>query len=256
VRLLLAECEGVEIRLECNIQALRKTATGFELSTSQGTFQGRSVVVATGGLSIPTMGATGLGYDLARQFGHTLVPTRASLVPITLTGLPLQDWDGLAGLAAPVRVTSGDQSFDHSLLITHRGLSGPAILQISNYWEIGMPLSIDWLRDSPNPRFLRKQLIERMPKRLADRLLDLLGDQHPDWLRKWPITASGTEGYRTAEVTLGGVDTDEISSQTMESKRVAGLYFIGEVLDVTGWLGGYNFQWAWASAAAAGRAAS
>jgi hypothetical protein len=217
------------------------------------------------------MGASGYGYELARSFGHAVLPTRAALVPLTLSGRPLEHNEGLSGVALDVEAHASGTRFRGGMLFTHRGLSGPAILQISSYWQPGDPLHIDllpdrdagaWLRDRQRAQpatELRNALAELMPKRVAQRLCEhdfgqhLLRQLQPAMLAKiahtlhaWPVVASGTEGYRTAEVTLGGVDTNELSSTTMESRHVRGLFFIGEVADVTGWLGGYNFQWAWA----------
>ena len=282
VRLLLDECAaaGVQVRTDTAVENIERIADGWQLRTSAGIFTARSLVVATGGLSVPTMGATGFGYEIARRFGHALLPTRAGLVPLTLSGKPLEQFDGLSGLALEVEAQCAKASFRNQLLITHRGLSGPAILQISNYWQPGKPLLLDllpgtdalaWLQQMKAERGaseLRTVLGEVMPKRLAQRLCELwLGDkplkqfdqrqlvQAASHLNGLAITTSGTEGYRTAEVTLGGVDTARVSSATMESKLQPGLFFVGEVLDVTGWLGGYNFQWAWASGYAAGLAA-
>ncbi len=227
------------------------------------------------------MGASGFGYELARQFGHAVLPTRAGLVPLTLSGKHQEHYQDLAGVALPVVETRvGKQSFRAGLLFTHRGISGPAILQISSYWQPGDDLRIDLLPDRDAGAYLIEQRTSRplaelktvlgevLPKRLAQRLCEQWLESRPmrqyreaeleqigTQLNAWPITASGTEGYRTAEVTLGGVDTDGLSSSTMQSKLVPGLYFIGEVVDVTGWLGGYNFQWAWASGQAAGAVA-
>jgi len=235
------------------------------------------LVVACGGLSIPRMGASGFGYALARQFGHRVLPTRAGLVPLVMTGKPLAQLADLSGVSVPVTATCKGMSFSHSLLITHRGVSGPAILQISSYWRPGDALQLNWLptldaldrlqqlqRERPAAE-LKTVLAELLPKRLVQRLCETGMPNLPmrqfnlpqlrelaQYLQQWPLVVSGSEGYRTAEVTLGGVDTRELSSTTMQSKRVPGLYFIGEVLDVTGWLGGYNFQWAWASGHAAG----
>ncbi len=282
LRMLLDECAaaGVRIETECSIEHVLKTADGFSLRTARGDFTAISLVVATGGLSIPKMGATGYGYQLARQFGHALLPTRAGLVPLTLSGKPLEDWADLAGVALPATAAANDRQFTSAVLVTHRGLSGPAILQISSYWQPGDALHLDffpetdvadWLASQQQARpatELRTVLAEALPKRFAQRLVELGIDSKPlrqyraadlqtiaARLHAWPIIASGTEGYRTAEVTLGGVDTDGLSSSTMQSKTVPGLFFIGEVVDVTGWLGGYNFQWAWASGVAAGNAA-
>ena len=280
VRMLLDECAaaGVEVRTGCAVTHVRKVEDGFRVLTGAGEVHATSLVVATGGLSIPSMGATGFGYELAKQFGHTVLPTRAGLVPLTLSGKHQERYQDLAGLALPVSEAKlGKRSFRAGLLFTHRGLSGPSILQISSYWQPGDDLRIDlspdvdvgdWLigqRAERPAAELKTVLGELLPKRLAQRLCELWFESKPmrqyreaeladigRQLHDWPITASGTEGYRTAEVTLGGVDTNELSSTTMESRRVPGLYFIGEVVDVTGWLGGYNFQWAWASGHAAG----
>ncbi len=234
----------------------------------------RNLVLATGGKSIPKMGATGLAYDLAKQFALPLIPTRAGLVPFTF---PEERFKPLAGVALPVRATAGGTSFEEALLCTHRGLSGPAMLQISSYWHEGEQISIDLFPDSDPFQILRArrqdygrrnlttELATLLPNRLADHLsaaLKLSGnlaDQSDaalealiDTLKNWQLTPSGTEGYRTAEVTMGGIDTDALSSKTMEAKSVPGLYAIGEAVDVTGWLGGFNFQWAWSSGWAAG----
>jgi predicted Rossmann fold flavoprotein len=281
VQMLLTECSdaGVRIDTQCTVQSVHKHDGGFVLQTSQGRMAAPNLVVASGGLSIPRMGATGYGYQLAQQFGHALLPTRAGLVPLTLSGRPLEELEGLAGVALPVAVSCQAQAFHHDMLITHRGVSGPAILQISSYWQPGQALWLDLLpgadavelllqarRERPAAE-LRTVLAEWLPRRYAQRLcesalesrvlkqyaepaLRTIGER----LQRWPLVASGTEGYRTAEVTLGGVDTRALSSTTMASRTVPGLYFIGEVVDVTGWLGGYNFQWAWASGHAAGMA--
>ncbi len=283
VRMLLDECAAAGARVEasCGVQRVRRTPEGFSVLTARGEVHAQSLVVASGGLSIPSMGASGFGYELARQFGHNVLPTRAGLVPLTLSGKHQEHYADLAGVALPaVETRVGKQSFRAGLLFTHRGISGPAILQISSYWQPGDELRIDLLPDFDVGTHLVEQrtarplaelktvLGEILPKRLAQRLCEQWFANRPmrqyreaelvqigAQLNAWPITASGTEGYRTAEVTLGGVDTDGLSSSTMQSKRVPGLYFIGEVVDVTGWLGGYNFQWAWASAQAAGAVA-
>jgi predicted Rossmann fold flavoprotein len=252
---------------------------GFVATTALGRLRAPSLVVATGGLSIPSMGATGFGFELARRFGHAVLPTRAGLVPFTLSGKHLEHYAELAGVAFRVEARCGKARFDNAMLITHRGLSGPSMLQVSSYWEPGRDLRVDLLPDrdaaawlaerrnaQPNAE-LRTVLGDALPKRFAQRLCEVWLDSRPmkqytpaelaaiaAQLRDWPIVPSGTEGYRTAEVTLGGVDTDGLSSTTMESRLVKGLHFIGEVVDVTGWLGGYNFQWAWASGHAAGMA--
>ena len=274
VRMLLDECEagGVRIDTSCRVDGVERIDGGFVVQTALGPIRTSALVVATGGLSIPSMGATGFGYELARQFGHTVLPTRAGLVPLTLSGKHQERFEGLSGVALPVSARCNGQQFDNFMLITHRGVSGPAILQISSYWRPGDDLRLDLLpqadafaalKDLQARRpaaELRTVLADVLPKRFAERLCEVWFESRPikqfndpelraiaTQLQDWPLVASGTEGYRTAEVTLGGVDTDELSSSTMQSKRVPGLYFIGEVVDVTGWLGGYNFQWAWAS---------
>ncbi len=282
VRMLLAECAeaGVEIVTGCAVQAVQAADGGFRIDTARGPLDCQRLVIASGGLSIPKMGATGFAYELARQFGHELVETRAALVPFTLSGRPLQDWEGLAGVAHAVSASAGGMSFDGALLLTHRGLSGPAILQISSYWSPGEELLIDWLPGQDAALALaavkRAQpaldlagwLGGQMPRRLAQRLAELSGlparplGQQRDAdlaalgrrLNAWSFRPSGTEGYRTAEVTLGGVSTEAVSSASMESALQPGLHFVGEALDVTGHLGGFNFQWAWASGHAAGQA--
>ncbi|WP_345779290.1 NAD(P)/FAD-dependent oxidoreductase [Lysobacter sp. M2-1] len=286
VAMLLAECTAgvVEIRTSCSIERVaHRDGGGFALRTSQGSFEADALVAASGGLSIPKMGATGFGYALARQFGHAVLPTRAGLVPLTLSGRPLEEIADLSGIALPVEASCNGVAFRNAMLLTHRGVSGPAILQISSYWRPGDSLRIDLLPGDDALQRLRTErkrrpatelrtiLAELLPKRFAQRLCEtslvplqplrpLRQFDEPQLgavaglLSAWPLVASGTEGYRTAEVTLGGVDTDGLSSSTMQSRHVPGLYFIGEVVDVTGWLGGYNFQWAWASGHAAGRA--
>ena len=281
VRLLLDECAaaGVRIEVDCEVREVTRQGEGFSVNTARGVFTAPRLVVATGGLSIPSMGASGFGYQLARQFGHTVLPTRAGLVPLTLSGKPQEQYQDLSGLSFEVEARAGRQAFRNQMLITHRGLSGPAILQISSYWQPGEPLQLDllpdrdalaWLQEQQQERplaELRTILGEALPKRFAQRLCEAWFTSKPmrqyrpqelkdlaAQLAQWPIIASGTEGYRTAEVTLGGVDTRELSSATMESRLVPGLHFVGEVMDVTGWLGGFNFQWAWASGVAAGRA--
>ncbi len=282
VRLLLDECAAVAARIEvgCSIERIERGAEGFRIATSTlGELSAAVLVVASGGLSIPSMGASGFGYQLARQFGHSVLATRAGLVPLTLGGSHLDDYAGLAGIALPAEANCGKRRFRGGLLFTHRGLSGPAILQISSYWQPKDPLLINWLpqqdvaqalldrqRAKPDAQ-LRSALAELLPSRFAQRLSERWLSSRPlkqyraaelreigGRLQRWPVVASGTEGYRTAEVTLGGVDTRELSSTTMESRLLPGLYFIGEVVDVSGHLGGFNFQWAWASARAAGAA--
>ncbi|HMM68556.1 MAG TPA: NAD(P)/FAD-dependent oxidoreductase [Dokdonella sp.] len=281
VAMLLDECAqaGVRIETSCSVGEVQRLDGGFRIGTGLGEIECPALVVASGGLSIPSMGATGFGYELARQFGHDIRPVRAGLVPLTLSGKHLQRLQDLSGVALPVESTCNGASFRADLLITHRGLSGPAILQISSYWQAGADLRLDLLPDANAHEFLAQQQRERpaaelrtvlaevLPRRFAQRLCEVwLGNKPMKQLREaelrdiaaqlsaWPVVASGTEGYRTAEVTLGGVDTDQLSSATMQSKLVEGLYFIGEVVDVTGHLGGYNFQWAWASGHAAGTA--
>ena len=282
VKLLLDECAaaGVEVRTQCSIEQLEHRDDGsFRLGTSQGRFSAAALVVASGGLSIPSMGASGFGYQLARQFGHAVLPTRAGLVPLTLSGTHAERLQDLAGVSLPVEARCNGTSFRNFMLVTHRGISGPSILQISSYWQPGDDLRLDLLpthdidallkdwQATRRDAELKTLLAEVLPKRFAQRLCEHWISSKPlrqyndrelrdiaTLLRDWPLVASGTEGYRTAEVTLGGVDTNELSSSSMMSKRVPGLYFIGEVVDVTGWLGGYNFQWAWASGHAAGSA--
>ena len=282
VRMLVDECQtaGVGIRTDCAVTTLERGADGFRVQTTAGTFHCASVVVATGGLSIPSLGATGFGHDLARRFGHTVLPLRAGLVPLTLSGRHQERFAELSGVALPVEARCNGVAFRNAMLITHRGISGPAILQISSYWQPGDALALDlmpgedalaWLRRMKRERAdasLKTVLSDVLPKRLAHRLCEHWLPDRPvkqidepqlreaaALLQAFPLVASGTEGYRTAEVTLGGVDTAEVSSSTFESRKVPGLHFIGEVLDVTGWLGGYNFQWAWASGHAAGAVA-
>ena len=282
VAMLLAECAaaGVEIRTHCTIERVEHTDAGhYRLHTPQGRFESAALVVASGGLSIPSMGASGFGYQLAKQFGHNVLPTRAGLVPLTLSGTHAERLQDLAGVSLPVEATCNGMRFRNFMLITHRGISGPSILQISSYWQPGDDLRLDllpgidsaqqladWQRTRRDTE-LKTVLSEVLPKRFAQRLCEHWIQNKPlrqytpaelrtiaELLAAWPLIASGSEGYRTAEVTLGGVDTDGLSSSTLQSKTVAGLYFIGEVVDVTGWLGGYNFQWAWASGHAAGSA--
>lgn len=283
VKMLVDECQAAGVRIETGhgIDALHhgEGDMPFRLNTAHGTLATAALVVASGGLSIPSMGASGFGYELARRFGHRVLPTRAGLVPLTLSGKHHERLHDLSGVALAVTANCNGQAFSNQMLITHRGVSGPAILQISSYWQPGDDLrldllpghdALDWLLAQQRQRpaaELKTVLGETLPKRFAQRLCEVWLANKPmkqynapelkqlaATLSDWPLTASGTEGYRTAEVTLGGVDTDEVSSSTLQSKRVPGLYFVGEVLDVTGWLGGYNFQWAWASGHAAGMA--
>jgi predicted Rossmann fold flavoprotein len=279
VRMLLDECLAADVQVEtgCSVDRVLRNDHGFRIDTTLGAFATSALVIASGGLSIPSMGASGFGYAIARQFGHNVLETRAGLVPLTLSGKHSENLQDLSGVALPVRASCNGEGFSGAMLITHRGISGPAILQISSFWRPGDDLRIDLLPDRDAFDWLRMQVSERpaaefknvladaLPRRFALRLCELWLPNKPmrqyrdaelrdiaTHLREWALIASGTEGYRTAEVTLGGVDTDELSSSTMESRRVHGLYFIGEVVDVSGWLGGYNFQWAWASGHAAG----
>ncbi|WP_390594131.1 NAD(P)/FAD-dependent oxidoreductase [Simiduia litorea] len=280
LNLLLTECEyaGVSVTTQCSIEKVAKISDKFHLQTSLGQYTCDSLVVATGGLSIPTMGATGFGYQIAQQFGLACTPVWASLVPFTITDKWQPIVNELSGLSLNVRVTCNKQSFSDPLLFTHRGLSGPAMLQISNYWRPSDSLLIDFYPDGDlaeqiktwrsqgNKSELKNLLAMLLPKRFVESWLpDGEGsravNQYSDAdisriaekFQRWRVTPSGTEGYRTAEVTMGGVDTQGVSSKTFEAKTTPGLYFVGEVLDVTGWLGGFNFQWAWASGFCAGQ---
>jgi predicted Rossmann fold flavoprotein len=257
VRMLLDECSKAEIVTGVRVSEVR-SATSFVVETSRGAYEATALVVACGGLSIPKIGASSLGYDIARQFDVKLAPVRPALVPLTWDPTDAAIWSDLAGVAAEAIASVNGQSFREKLLFTHRGLSGPAILQISSYWQPGQPLHLNLLPDIPveailearGNRSLKNALADFLPKRLAERWLDLhsLEDLH-----RWRCTPGGTEGYAKAEVTAGGVHPDELSSKTMEARKVSGLFFIGEVVDVTGHLGGYNFQWAWSSGWAAGQ---
>jgi hypothetical protein len=277
VGMLEAECRaaGVRIQTNVNIEQVSKEDE-FVLRAGDDQFHAASVVVATGGLSIPKMGATGFGYDLARQFGLKIVEPRPALVPFTFNKDDTAHFCDLAGVSAEVIASIGAQSFREKMLITHRGLSGPAILQISSYWKPGQPVSLDLapghaltaaLRDPKKTRDLsaaKAAFRSALPHRFADRWLDVYPphgwsnhalDELERLTHNWQIIPAGTEGYAKAEVTAGGVDTNELSAKTMESRKVPGLFFIGEVVDVTGHLGGFNFQWAWASGFSAGQAA-
>jgi len=278
VAMLLEECAKGEVDLRCGEEiASVEQAGGFTVTTPSGRFRAPSLVIATGGPSIPKMGASGYAYDLARQFGLKVVEPRPALVPLTLGGEEVLFRD-ISGVSAAVVTSAGKARFAEAALFTHRGLSGPAILQASSYWRPGEPLFVDFLPDESGdflldakraaPRStLRAWLRERLPARLADILAERLGlevefGNAPDKalrgagerLKRWTFQPNGTEGFAKAEVTVGGIATAELSSKTMEAKRVPGLYAIGEAVDVTGWLGGYNFQWAWASGVAAGEA--
>ena len=269
VEMLLRECEAAKVQIEtgCTVHAVSRSE-GFELDTSAGVLRSPSLAIASGGLSIPKIGATPFGYSVARQFGVRIVECRPALVPLTFNKKDLADFGGLAGVSAEV-VAGG---FREKMLFTHRGLSGPAILQASSYWQPGAAIEIDLLpgvdivAKLKERRLARPVLAALLPKRLADRWMEvraipqgpaLLSDREiasiAEQLHNWRFTPGGSEGYEKAEVTAGGVDTDEISSKTFASKKVPGLYFIGEVLDVTGQLGGFNFQWAWASGYSAGQ---
>jgi len=272
---------GGELRLNTSVRDIEKTDTGFRVTTSGGVVEAARLVIASGGLSIPKMGATDFAYDVARQFGHAIIDPRPALVPFVFEGRDKEDFASISGLACQVQARNDRAAFEEAMLFTHRGLSGPAILQISSYWTAGEPVTLDLLAGLQAGAALtafkaqhpKKSLATAMETLLPARLVALLqtrGDM-PEvprmadlshaaidaltaHLSHWTIKPAGTEGWRTAEVTVGGVDTSGLSSKTMESRLVPGLYFIGECVDVTGWLGGYNFQWAWASAYAAAQA--
>jgi predicted Rossmann fold flavoprotein len=279
IDMLLEECRKarVQLKLGVRISALSKDESGFVVVTDQGEFRGRSLVVATGGPSIPKMGSSGFGYKVAEQFGLKIVPPRAALVPLTF-GASLAPFKDLSGVSVDAVVSCSKTRFDEALLFTHRGLSGPAILQISSYWREGHDIVVDMAPEvdvlarlkkirSDHPRQeMATALGDILPKRLARTVADVIGgpERIADFsdvrltevaaaVWQWRVRPDGTEGYRTAEVTLGGVDTSELSQKTFEARSVPGRYFIGEVIDVTGHLGGFNFQWAWSSGHAAGR---
>jgi len=282
VNMLKAECDKghVLIKTLAETHSVDKRQENYQLSTSIGEFSCQSLIVATGGLSVPTLGGSGFGYQLADQFGLKVNTTEASLVPLTLTGALLELSNNLAGVSQPIAVSVPTKNFQESMLFTHRGLSGPAILQISNYWQLGETIFIDLApmidlehqlleakQNNPTSKLatllsqvLAKSLVNALlnywwPELVKSSLQELKNSQCKDiakQLHQWQIKPSGTEGYRTAEVTRGGVDMDSISSKTMQHKTLNGLFFIGEVLDVTGHLGGYNFQWAWSSGYVAG----
>jgi predicted Rossmann fold flavoprotein len=275
ITMLESECRAANVKIvaDAKINEVRRD-TAFSVRTDATEYRAPTLVVATGGISIPKMGATGFGYDLARQFGLNIVQTRPALVPLVLHPADRKRYCDLAGVSTEVIATAGNAAFPEKMLFTHRGLSGPAILQASSYWKEGEFLQIDLVpgreatqkireAGTRTPAVAEKALHEFLPQRLAERWLKF----HPPkaWtntaldalereLHSWQVQPAGTEGYEKAEVTAGGVDTAELSSKTMEARKVPGLFFIGEVVDVTGHLGGFNFQWAWASAAAAGRA--
>ncbi|MGB7370880.1 MAG: NAD(P)/FAD-dependent oxidoreductase [Erythrobacter sp.] len=279
VDMLLAECrpDRTELRYDVSVDHVAKNGDLFEVSSSGKSWTAPALVIATGGPSIPKMGATGFAYDLARQFDLKVVQPRPALVPLTLGGEETL-FRELSGVSAPVRARAGRTTFDEAALFTHRGLSGPAVLQVSSYWTPGETVGIDfvpradgeWLMEAKRDRprasvktvlsdFLPTRLAEALAERLGiDRELGNVADKNlraaASRLADWRFTPSGTEGFAKAEVTIGGIDTRELSSRTMEVRRVPGLYAIGEAVDVTGWLGGYNFQWAWASGYACGEA--
>jgi hypothetical protein len=280
VDMLLAEARGAEIRTATNVARIAKDENGFAVETDRGGFIAPALVVATGGPSIPKMGATGFGYAVARQFGLAVIEPRPGLVPLTFDAATLARLEGLAGVSVEAKVARGKISFAEALLFTHRGLSGPAILQISSYWREGDAVVIDLLPGIDAFRLLKEAkdgeprkgagtvLAQHLPRRLAQRMAEWAGcegrlaDTQDRALRRlaeqvnaWRVVPAGSQGMRTAEVTVGGVDTRSLSSQTMEARAVPGLYFIGEAVDVTGHLGGFNFQWAWASGHACGQAA-
>jgi predicted Rossmann fold flavoprotein len=283
IRMLLSEMKEARavLRLGVQVQSVDKTLSGFRVVTADGAIDGSALVIASGGKSIPKMGATGFAYRIAEQFGLPLVETRPALVPLTLDPAQLESLSALAGVAVDAEARSDKTVFEEAVLITHRGLSGPAILQISSYWREGGDIRLGLLprvdiaallkaaRRDNGRQALQTALGEHLPKRLAqffaetagliNRSLADLSDKVIDsfcvGIKEWTITPAGSEGYRTAEVTLGGVDTKALDSRTMQAREVPGLYFVGECVDVTGWLGGYNFQWAWASGFSAGQAA-
>lgn len=283
--ILLTECDwaGVTIKLRHQVLSVKKTNDCFLVHTSEGDYQAKSLVVASGGLTMPKLGATPIGYQIAEQFGLKVIPTSAALVPFTLHKEDKNKLATLSGISIDcIASTKSGQQFRENLLFTHRGLSGPAILQASSYWQPGQAITIDllpdinleikiaqWLSESPKKAF-KTLLATLLPKRATDIILkDISSVEKPvsqltkqdiiqltKRLKNWQISPNATEGFRTAEVTRGGVDTDELSSKTFESKKESGLYFIGEVIDVTGWLGGFNFQFCWASGVACGQAIS
>jgi len=282
IRMLTDEMRaaGAQLWLRTETGGVEQIDGGYRISTSEGTFEASSLVVATGGKSIPKMGASGFAYRIAEQFGLPLVETRPGLVPLTLDPQLLQRIAPLSGIAAPAEIRHGKTAFREALLFTHRGLSGPAILQISSYWREGEEITVAIEPDVDVFALLKKAkqangrqsaqtaLAELLPKRLAQHFVEAEGvsgnladqsdkrlEQLAAAIQSWPVKPSGSEGYRTAEVTLGGIDTSCLDSRTMQVKAAPGLFFIGECVDVTGWLGGYNFQWAWASGHVAGEAA-
>lgn len=278
IEMLLAECEAakVSISLNCRVRAVTKNST-FRLETNRGLFECDSLVIATGGLSIPPLGATDFGYRIARQFGLRILETRPALVPLIFAARKLEELKALSGVSIDALVSAGDAAFRENILLTHRGLSGPAILQVSSYWKRGEAITINLLPEVQALEMLSARrrsdvelanlLGQYLPRRFAQAWCKLYAsanrpvnhysnkelEEIARAVHDWRLVPDGTEGYKKAEVTAGGVDTLELSSKTMESRRVPGLYFVGEVVDVTGHLGGYNFQWAWASGFAAGQ---
>lgn len=278
--MLLSDCHQAGAKVQCSVRVQTVSRPDhFLLETSAGNFTANALVIATGGPSIPKLGATGFAYDLARQFGLRVIPPRPALVPLTFTKGDLSNFTGLAGVAASVRASIGKRAFEERMLFTHRGLSGPAILQISSYWQPGIPIRLNLSPDQDLGKLLlhRKSQLERslpksvlaelLPERLANRWLEIYPLEKPllqlqdssirrlaESLENWQFLPGGTEGFEKAEVAAGGIDTACLSSKTMEAVMVPGLFFIGECVDVTGWLGGYNFQWAWSSAHAAAQA--
>jgi predicted Rossmann fold flavoprotein len=280
IDLLRAECDANHVKwlAPCNVSVIEKTGSEFAVKSDKGALRGASLVIATGGLSVPKLGASPLGYKVAEQFGLSIVPPRAALVPLAFDAQQVARYGGLSGVSVDVQVSSSGGRFRENLLFTHRGLSGPAILQISSYWTPGQAIHIDLLpeRSAEAVLFSNRRstavpaiaLSAYLPQRFAQKWCEEMGAVQPivemsdkrlhalaAALHDWQVKPTGTGGYAKAEVTLGGVDTDGLSSKTMEAKLAPGLYFIGEVVDVTGWLGGYNFQWAWSSGWVAGQVA-
>lgn len=283
VDILMTECEwaGVNIAMRSEVIAISKNDTGYLVQTSGESYQCESLVVASGGLTMPKLGASPMGYKIAEQFGLNVLPTTAALVPFTLHDHDKQKFDGLSGISIFTEISSEDgTTFKENILFTHRGLSGPAVLQVSSFWQAGQAVTInllpeasidnliaEWRETSPQ-KSLKNMLTTVLPKRfiealikqkdISDKAINQISNDEvtylSQYLHHWQIKPNGTEGYRTAEVTLGGVNTDELSSKTFEAKKAKGLFFIGEVIDVTGWLGGYNFQFAWSSGVACGQA--
>ena len=283
VDILMTECEwaGVDVAMRSEVISVNKNDSGYEVVTAGESYQCESLVIASGGLTMPKLGASPIGYKVAEQFGLKVLPTMAALVPFTLHDHDKQKFDGLSGISIATEVTSEDgTTFKENILFTHRGLSGPAILQISSFWRSGQAVNINLLPETPidalinewretsGQKSLKNMLATVLPKRfiealvkqkdITDKAINQISNDEitylGQYLHNWQIKPNGTEGYRTAEVTLGGVDTDEISSKTFEAKKAKGLYFIGEAIDVTGWLGGFNFQFAWSSGVACGQA--